>query len=572
MQDRLSRIESQLQTITAQLGDLERRLAALEGRGPAEAGASVEPGAAATPVPDLATTARRLDAASALTFIGRTLVVLAGAYLLRALTDSGTLAPRVGVAVGMAYALTWIVMADREGARGRRGSAAFHGLAFALIGLPLLFEATLRFKFLSTTASAASLTAFAAVSLAAAWRQRMRGLAWIVTLGVLAITTVIMTLTGEVGPFAIGLVLLGVATLWFGYVLDWVTLRWPVALVTDLAVFALTLRAVNPHNVDTPATALAVQLLLLTLYLGSFATRTLFLNRDIIPFEIAQSVAALTVGLGGAAYLTVSTGVGATPLGLASLVLGLAAYAVAIVFVERRQRRRRNFHFYAAVALVFTMTGCALVLPVAPLALAWAACALVATAAGRSLNSLTLKSHAVVYAIAAAMVSQLLPHAAHGLGAPLAQPWPAVPLSAVLVLVATAVCAWTLIAGGPGPHASRLSRTPGFLLLTLSVGGVMGVALAWTAPVIAGSSPDAPGIIATLRTAWLVVATLALARAARSPLILEAGWLVYPLLVVTGVKFLFEDFRASRPATLFVAFALYGAALILAPRLRKRAT
>jgi hypothetical protein len=45
------------------------------------------------------------------------------------------------------------------------------------------------------------------------------------------------------------------------------------------------------------------------------------------------------------------------------------------------------------------------------------------------------------------------------------------------------------------------------------------------------------------------------------------GWLH---LVVTGLKFLFEDFRVSRPATLFVAFALYGLALIVAPRLRRR--
>lgn len=569
MQDRLSQIESQLQTLGEQLVELERRLAALEARGPAKA---ADAGADAVPVPDLGAAARTLDAATALTFIGRTLVVLAGAYLLRALTDSDTLAPPVGVGLGMAYALAWIVMADRAGARGRRGSATFHGLAFALIGLPLLFEATLRFKFLSTTASAASLSLFAGVALAAAWRHRMRGLAWIVTLGVLATATVLMTLTGELAPFAVCLVLLGIATLWFGYVLDWLTLRWPVAFMTDLTVLVLSARAVGPRSEDTPAAALVAQLLLLALYLGSFATRTLFLNRDVIPFEVVQSVGVIAVGLGGAAYVTHATGVGEVPLGVASLVLGLGCYAVALVFVERRQRRRKNFHFYALAALVFTLTGCALVLPQAPLAVTWAACALVATAGGRSLTSLTLKSHAVVYAIAAAAVSPLLTHAVHGLGAPLAQPWPAVPVSALLVLVATAACTWTLISGGPGPYAGRLSRTPGLLMLTLSVGGMLGVVLAWTAPALAGTSPDAAGIVATLRTALLVIATLALARAARSPRIPEAGWLVYPLLVVTGVKFLFEDFRASRPATLFAAFALYGAALILAPRLRRRTT
>jgi hypothetical protein len=44
---------------------------------------------------------------------------------------------------------------------------------------------------------------------------------------------------------------------------------------------------------------------------------------------------------------------------------------------------------------------------------------------------------------------------------------------------------------------------------------------------------------------------------------------VYPLLVVTGLKMLMQDFGASRPSTLFVALALYGLALIVAPRLRR---
>ena len=50
----------------------------------------------------------------------------------------------------------------------------------------------------------------------------------------------------------------------------------------------------------------------------------------------------------------------------------------------------------------------------------------------------------------------------------------------------------------------------------------------------------------------------------------EWAWLVYPLLVVTGLKMVAQDFMQSRPATMFVALALYGAALIVAPRLRRR--
>jgi hypothetical protein len=45
---------------------------------------------------------------------------------------------------------------------------------------------------------------------------------------------------------------------------------------------------------------------------------------------------------------------------------------------------------------------------------------------------------------------------------------------------------------------------------------------------------------------------------------------VYPALAATGIKILLEDLPRSRPATLFVAFALYGVALLAAARSRQR--
>jgi hypothetical protein len=41
------------------------------------------------------------------------------------------------------------------------------------------------------------------------------------------------------------------------------------------------------------------------------------------------------------------------------------------------------------------------------------------------------------------------------------------------------------------------------------------------------------------------------------------------LLVLIGLKMVAQDFKHSRPATLFIALALYGIALIVAPRLRR---
>jgi uncharacterized membrane protein len=92
-------------------------------------------------------------------------------------------------------------------------------------------------------------------------------------------------------------------------------------------------------------------------------------------------------------------------------------------------------------------------------------------------------------------------------------------------------------------------------------------------PALAGPlGPEAnAGVVATVRTAVLASGAILLAWAGRSAAWREAGWLVYPLLVAIGLKLLVEDIARSRPATLFLAFAAYGAALILVPRLRRRA-
>ncbi len=571
MDDRLSRLEAQLEQLSIHVGDLERRLAALETREPAAAAVRAHgvPAAGELDALERLASLRASDVGAVVALLGRTLVVLAGAYLLRALTDSGRLAAGPGVLLGLAFALCWVVVADRAGAHGRSLSAAFHGVAFVLIAFPLLFEATTRFQFLTTAAAAAGLGGSAAVALAVAARRQLPGVAWVTTLGALATTGALMLATSELGPLALFLVLLGVATLWLGHLLDWTVLRWPVALGADLAILILSGRAVAPDVADRPGMALAAQILLLVAYLGSVAVRTLFLGRDAIPFEMAQGAVAIAVGLGGAAYVTGRIG-GALPLGIATLALAAGCYAVAVAFVERRQGRRRNFSFYTSAGLVFALAGCALALPRPPLGLTYAALGLATGWAGRVWRRRTFRAHGAVYLVAAVAVSGLLAHVGYGLGLPL--PPAHAPSAAMLGVLALCLAAvWGLGApaaeGTPG-LAARLPRLVG---LVLALGGVMGVAVAWLTPAIAGAEAAAHGgQVATLRTALLVSDVLALAWAARAWGFVEGAWLVYPLLVLTGLKFVLEDFRAGQPATLFVGFALYGLALIVGPRLCRR--
>jgi len=77
------------------------------------------------------------------------------------------------------------------------------------------------------------------------------------------------------------------------------------------------------------------------------------------------------------------------------------------------------------------------------------------------------------------------------------------------------------------------------------------------------------GLLATVRTAVLSVLAVGAALLDRPGRFSAVGRLAYPLLAATGLKLALVDLRASSPATLFVALACYGAALVLVARLRR---
>jgi hypothetical protein len=570
--DRLTELEERTAAQGERLRRLEERLAALEA---AAAGvpARQRGRARARPAPTGADAAMmRSDlaaAASSASLVGRTLLVLAGAFVLRALADAGALPAGLAVLLGLAYAATWIALADRAGRAGARASAAFHGAAAAIIGVPLVVETTSRFRLLAPALAAVLLAAFTGAALAVAVRRRLLALAWIVSLGGVAGATALAAVTGRLAAPALVLVALGVATLWIGYVVDWRALRSPIAIAADVAVGALALRATGGAAAEGPVVALGVQGVLVTAYLGSIAARTLLLGRRVVPFEVVQGVAALAIGLGGAALVVHRTGTGAAALGTACLALGAAGYAVAFAFVERRPHRV-NFHFYASLALVLVACGAALLLPARALALASATLAVAAAAIARRSGRLSLAGHATAYALIGAGASGLLSRAGEAILASPGRPWTAAPPAALVVLAASAAAAWLC---APVPRRRTVERLPQLALVAAVAVTAAGVAIGWAVPILAGEPGRgaAAGAVAAVRTAILVGVALVAAWAGRRASWLEAGWLAPPALGAIGLKILLEDVPRGRPATLVAAFACYGAALILVPRLRRRA-
>lgn len=568
MDDRLTALEDRIGSLAATVEQLQQRVLALEG---APMAASDAAAAGTSPLPEPLSarerTATRPDLVAVVGMLGWLFVAVAGGYLLRAATESSTVPPAAGVAAGLAYALAWMVVAARAANRPLAG--LFHTLAAALIGFPLVWEAATKFRVLSPPAAAATLALLSAAALLVAWRTRRQGMAWVGTLGACVASLALIAGTRDVAPFAVVLIALGTATLWMGYSLDWVGLRWPVAAVANLVVSAMTLRALSPQPADAIAVTLGVQLLLVVSYLGSIGIRTLVKGRNVVPFEVVQTAAILVVGFGGAITVARSTGTSGGVLGSLCLAIGVASYATALWFIARRPALVRNVYFYTSVAFVFVLAGCELLWPAPVTAVVWAALGVSACAAWTRTPRLFLSMHGAAYLCAAAVVTGVPGYGMSTIfGAP-AAPWVPPSWTHVVVLSAGCLAAWLVARQAGG--ASRALQVPRVLIVLTTVWAGGAVAVGLLAPTLAGGAEGTmdAGSLATLRTSILSLAALGVAFIGRRRGCVEWSWLVYPLLVVVGLKMLAQDFSVSRPATLFVALALYGIALIIAPRLRR---
>jgi len=256
-----SSLEDQVRALGDRLATVEARLAAIEGRdGPAAA--SIAPSANEAEAPLFGPgplSGAGFDPLRTVAALGRALIILGGAFLLRAFTEGGTWPPGVGVSLGLLYALSWVATSTRAAIGGHLLPAIFDGGTALIIGFPLIVEATLKFRMFTPTMAAFALGAFTACVLLSASHGRLPSLAWLASLGGLATGLFLMASAEVVAPFSFYFTSLGVGTLWLGYVREWRGLRWPTGAVACFGVLGMTLRAVAKPPVDSATMAWATQ-------------------------------------------------------------------------------------------------------------------------------------------------------------------------------------------------------------------------------------------------------------------------------------------------------------------------
>ncbi len=564
MDDRLSRLESRVEQLAHALADLDDRLSAVEQA--THPGVTISRPATSPTEPSAVPPAPgESDFAVALSLIGRTLLALGGAYLLRAITEAGALPQLVGVSIGFAYAFAWIYFAERAGAGGKTASAAFHAGAATLIGYPIIWETTVQLQLIAPLASAALVLAFSLALLTVVCRWRLTSTAWVAQVAVMVTAFALMAGTRAVAPFAAVLVTEGVATLWLGYHRAWPSLQWFSAAVADVAVQLVTFGAIAQNQAIPASTALPVQLSLFLGYFASFYYRTLARRRSVNPFEILQASAVTVVGLGG------SLAVADTPL--TRTVVGLLGVGVAVVSLWRALREWKQPEpgwsgaLFSSLAIASLLLSTSTSIP-GP-AYLWASLGLIAFVFGNRVGRILLSLDGGILLLASSLASGLLARAAYAFGAPASVPWPRFSLAELAVVAAALASCLAIVPDAPSWTVWR--QMPKALALLAPVAACGTAAMYLLSPFIAGVPGGVidPARLAALRTAILALSAVALGALAGRKGLREALWLLYPLLIVTAIKLLLEDFPRGRADTLFVALACYGCALIVAPRLAR---
>ncbi len=577
VEERLARLEGKLEDLAGVILRLEKQVSSLAGAA-ALSGPAPEEAAPEAAGPEPVSLAAQLPAQGTvlnlLTRLGTSCLVLGGAFLVRALTDSGTLQRPLGVGLGLAYAVAWIVLGERSAARGRSTSGSFLAITAVIIAYPLVVETSTRpgLAVFAPSGAAVILALLTIFCLVVAWRRDLELFAWSSLVAAVAASFVLALVKAEVEPFAAALLAIGLATLWLAYSpKPWRGLRWPAAAAADLFVLWTALK-LAPSGPSAPESRPSLSLFLLLafalpfLYLGSFAVRTLARRRSVVLFDVVQGIAALAVGYGGAALVVRYIKDAQPTLGASAVLIAAGCYGVAFVFVGRRQEQRRNFLFYATLALLLTLAGSALWVRGTALGLFWCVLAATAAALGTYFERGTLAVHGVAYTLAAALQAGFFAASFDALFSSVARPW--TPFAAPgLAVLATSLLAYVLLAREKEDVRKMTWQIPRIALAAVAALGAGGFAVAE----LKASTGSDPGALAALRTGVLAAAALLLAAGRRRTGLAELAWLAYAVLVLGAGKLLLEDLPEGRPATLFVAFVLYGGALLAVPRLLRRA-
>lgn len=559
-----------LARLDARLEKLEGRVLALEGRSQLAASLPVQ---TTTPAEETVA-AEELElpqSGGIFPVVGKAMLGIAGAYVLRAVAESGSFPKLAVVALALAYAGTWLVWAARvPGGVGFASTA--YAVTAALILAPMLGELTLRFQVLPSSVTAGLLSAFAAAAFALAWKRNLAPVIWVAEVAAVLTALALLIISHDLVPYIAALLVVALVSEAAAARDRWLGLRFLVAPAADIAVLILLYIHSLPESsrsgyiaVSTP-TLFTLPSLLFAIYGAGIAWRTLLLRRRLTVYEIAQVVAAFLLAALG--WLWFAPGAGRVGLGIFCWLLSAACYTAAFVRFDRIEEQR-NYHVYATWSVALVLAGSFLMLSPLLLAVFLSVASIVATLVGVRMARLTPEFHGLVYVAAAAFASGLLRYA----GGALAGTFPTAPGWMVwMVAVSALVCYFIVPRFEDGRFEGkgwnqRLLRLLSAVLAVSAVATFLVSCLVWLAAI--GMTPGAAHV-AVIRTLITCALALALAFSGSRWQRVELVWTAYGTLAFVSAKLLFEDLPHGHSGAIAISIFLYAVALILVPRVARK--
>jgi hypothetical protein len=499
--------------------------------------------------------------------LGKALLGIAGAYVLRAVAETSTLPRLIVAAAGIVYAFLWLVWAARVRGGPRFTNSIYAGTS-ALILAPMLWELTLRFNVLPAAVAAAVVCGFAlaAFALSALTPRDLKPVVRVACVAAAALALALAIASHVLLPFVAALLILaGVCGFLPGC--D----RVPevgalIALAADVAIWILVYvyfagqTAHEGYQALSRGALLAPGIAAFVLFATSVVVKTVLRARPVTTFEIVQAI--ITFLLAAVSLADFGQPAGLAILGAACLVFSAACYA-AVFTVFAGTSDQRNATVFAAWAAALLLAGSFLCLPTVLSILLLGAAALAAVGLSRRERWAVFAFYGMGFLLAASVASGLLNFLMNALvgtpgGAPAVGVW--------LIAMCAVLC---YVLAQPRQTERWIPQTLNLGFAALAAGAAAAFLVTGLVALTAlGVMPGAHHL-ALIRTVTLCAAALVLVSSGAHWRRRELTRLGYAALALVAVKLVTEDLRHGHLAYIAASIFLVAFTLIAAPRVSR---
>lgn len=554
------RLNSRFEAMERRLAALERRMAVLEqAAGAAEDAAEGGVGATGSP---LLPAVPAWHAGGTFPVLGKALLGIAGAYLLRAIAEAHIVPEAVMELAAVAYALLWLA----AGGRGRsRFAAVTYACTSVLILAPMLWELTMSFHTMRAAADAGALAAFAAVALMLARKVERAPVLRIANLSAAGLALALAVATHDNLPFLAVLLLMAAACEHASVRGGVPSARPVVALAADLGVWMLLFiyRAPAAARTDYPAVGawelMAPGFVLFAIAAAGVTFRNVMGGERIAAFDAVQATMAFL--LAGCGLLYFGPAEKQAILGGMCLVLAAALYAATLG--PRRHWDRRDRMILSTWTAALILAGIWYAVPGNAVTMCLAGSAIAATAASGWSRRVSLAWQATAFLLAAGWFSGLLIYVMHALattaaGAPGADVW--------ITMIGAAAC-YALLS--LRPETLREDQAFPFLFAVMAAVAAASLLVQGAARLATITFAAGPHHLALMRSSILCAAAVALAFSGARWRRVELTQIGYCVLVLEAIKLLVEDLRHGHLAYVAASVCLLALTLIAIPRVAR---